>query len=813
MMAISLKDLLTRWGRKETVLLIAALCIITVILLLPFSIKWVLEEKVLNKYLESAEMEDVDFNPFTGRISVKGVQLMQEGKVVLDTERLVIDLEWCPLLKKRIKMKSLLLQNATVHIHRSASNVWEIAGIAIPLKLEEHPVSGERSWGLGLVNSELKNIRIIYSDPMMLKEILVVKAHLDTVESWANERPSGLSVRLVSDGAVIEMNGEVKPFSSIPSIVVDTRVENLNISWFSPILKGTDFSNLSGIVNSNIKLQTIFNSKEDALRIKLDGALSLKGLDGHLDHGKQSIYIRQDTLRTDGSLSYDRTGINGTINLSSKGLRVVHEGKRLDLFSLEELDLSGVTIKGQDMVQADKVRLTDARFLGRLPEEGKVRNEPSHIFSAKDIILARVGLRNMNSIEIDSAMFKGVTSWFARGRNEKFELLQWLGKGKISSERSVNDTQRKKFSISIRKTTIQKDSRIVFRDSSVKPRFMISLSPFEAHLGQIDSRFPGRITDITAKTRIGKYSTLQVSGKMQFFAEKPSINIEGKLETFNLLELRPYLEQRFAYLPKSGQLDANIHWRQTGSILDGEIFLFIRKLKVERVNYDKEDITARILGVPLESALNTLRDRNDIIRIRVPITGNLQDPEFRLYDVMRVGLVNAIKEGALSYFAPLGVQLIAGITLLPGTLYAAKKLLEFGTTLRLNPVSFRPLSNNLDQDARKYLSEIAALLKDRPKVSVVLCGIATLSDLRKLQGYETFDLSTKNEETRTDSAAVDLALPKAAKEQLEQLAQRRANIVKDYLIKTGSVEAERLILCSPEIQLKEAATPRVEIGV
>ena len=125
--------------------------------------------------------------------------------------------------------------------------------------------------------------------------------------------------------------------------------------------------------------------------------------------------------------------------------------------------------------------------------------------------------------------------------------------------------------------------------------------------------------------------------------------------------------------------------------------------------------------MPLDTALDTLRDKNNTIKLEIPVAGNVNDPKFSVNDAISQALAKGVQKGALSYLT---------LALQPyGTLITAAKYAgEAATRVRLNPVQFEPGQSALDDSDREYLDKVAKVLKDRPKIAIKLCGVAASPD-------------------------------------------------------------------------------------
>ena len=128
---------------------------------------------------------------------------------------------------------------------------------------------------------------------------------------------------------------------------------------------------------------------------------------------------------------------------------------------------------------------------------------------------------------------------------------------------------------------------------------------------------------------------------------------------------------------------------------------------------------------------------------------------------------------------------------------------------------------------------MAQLILDRPAIELIVCGVATSSDLetfraaveeeshvpdiaQNLEEQAPAAELEKNWETDPEKTEPTPEIQEEApvtdeeREFLQDMARKRAMAVKDYLISRG-VEAGRLIVCFAELEDKEDAVPRVEI--
>jgi hypothetical protein len=273
--------------------------------------------------------------------------------------------------------------------------------------------------------------------------------------------------------------------------------------------------------------------------------------------------------------------------------------------------------------------------------------------------------------------------------------------------------------------------------------------------------------------------------------------------------------QLIGYKVKSGHVDADIELRSLQGELEGKSKFKISNVEVSPADAEIMERFERQLRVPLSTALAVLKDSKNNFKLKVPITGNITDPTFNFTDALNQALVKGMTKAAVSYlkyiFQPYGTMM----TVVELGIMAGTKI----TALRLDPVFFDPGSETFSENALPYLERVAELLKTRPEIRIKVCGLATEADKgdQKETSGKKGPAQPAAVEGSPDAPEVETypeqLQPLSADEQLGGLAKQRAAGIKEYLVKSHGIEDDRLLVCLPEYDAREKATPRVELLV
>ena len=278
--------------------------------------------------------------------------------------------------------------------------------------------------------------------------------------------------------------------------------------------------------------------------------------------------------------------------------------------------------------------------------------------------------------------------------------------------------------IQIGSLQIAGDSVVHYEDETVSPTFSTDVRLKEARVTDINSEKPDQASPVSLVAESRKYTHLKLQGTVQPFGERISMDLKGKIKAVELPPLSSYAAKTLGYNLISGEMDADIDLKITLGQLKGEGDLKLYNPQIEAVDPEKMKSEAG-RTIPLQSALKVLRDNDNDVRLKIPISGDVSDPKFSISDAINQAVIKGLTMATLSYMkymlGPYGM--VIGMIEL-GEKTGAKAL----TGIRLKPVDFQPGASDLDPAAMEYLDKVAAILKEKKDLRARLCGWATESD-------------------------------------------------------------------------------------
>jgi len=855
--------------------IVALAVVAAALVLLPIGLRWGAERWLYRQGMAEVAIDDVDLNPFLGELGIEGVAMVSPAQERLAVRRAWVRVAWWPLVRRRAVVEAVAVAGAEADVVRAADGTISIGGLhlggaaAAQADAEEEP---GKPWGIAVRTIDLRDVQVRYRDPDLAVTAAIHRAHVGPLASWQPDATTPFDLEGEVNGGRVEVAGDARPFRAEPEADTALRVGGLPLAWIEPLLRGPAVEGVAGTLDADLKVTARYHPATGAATLTVSGTTALDDLrattpqaalhhlslawDGTVDldlaPGAPAVATRGGLTLTDldlalpaaplritqgratwqGSVDYATAAVPAgrpflvTGEVAVDGLRAV-DPERGEVASWAGLKVAGLRVEGNDLVEVATLRLASLRAL---PETATGKGEEPATYTVTLGELAVDGTRVWagKQVEVDSVRLDALRGAVSRAADGTLSLARWLPPEAEAVETAeppaagtsgppAAATTGRGVVVRVDRFEIAGESAFTFADESVDPPFHFAAEPLFLRVEALDQAQPNQASPVEARAKLGKYAELSVTGTVAPFAARPTLALKGSLTSIDLTPLTSYTTTAVGYRLKSGHLDADLDIAIDHGALSAESEWLVNKLEMVRLTAEEKDSLSQGLGLPVNTVLALLRDRDDNIRLKVPVTGDLSDPAPRLGQTVRnvvaTALVKAINKAVVTYVAvvssPAAVALAAG------------KVVSLATALRFDPVAFAPGEATLDAAATDYLDALAERLEERPGVRLKLCGIAVAADAPALAApagealpAEEGDAGPDQAEAPAEGAAGEPATaePGLPLEALRQLAQARGEAVADYLAQRG-IAPERLFVCSPEVDDAEGAAPQVEVSL
>ncbi|MBC3412988.1 DUF748 domain-containing protein [Pseudomonas sp. SWRI51] len=245
-----------------------------------------------------------------------------------------------------------------------------------------------------------------------------------------------------------------------------------------------------------------------------------------------------------------------------------------------------------------------------------------------------------------------------------------------------------------------KDGSANFADLTLTPNFATAAQQLNGQIGTIDNRQPTP-AKVDVKGKVDRYAPVTIKGALNPFNPMASLDIATSFKRVELTNLTPYSGKFAGLRIRKGRMNLDLHYLITNGQLKAQNKVVIEQLQLG----DKVD-SPDAVDLPIRLAVALLKDTNGTISIELPVTGDLNNPQFSVMPIVWQTLRNLVLRAAQAPFKMLG-GLVSG-----------------GGAADLGNVSFAPGSSDLSPDAQEALDKLATALKERPELRLEIEGTA-----------------------------------------------------------------------------------------
>jgi hypothetical protein len=830
------------------------------LILLPFAVEWAAERYLVNAGAREAYITNVDLNLLTGRFAIVGLQVEGANGDRISLETFEADADILQLVKKRVRISNVALAGFAADIRQLEDGTIMVGGLKAQASTNRSEIPEDKeptSWGFGIGTVDLYNLETRFTGPDLEETITINRFHLSDFATWAPEDPTTLLVGASVLGAGIQLEGTANPLAASPVADLRYNISELPLDRLNPYLEKNGPITMNGIVNISGDLGMSLPPGTRNLDLKI--SMTSGQVSAALNREPGPLLWRHENLSFEVKGSYSDTGTVSPDNLATgvkldiDGIHVLADGRVEDLLSIGSIELKDLETQGTGQITVDQVSMDDIVLLSR-SEKVVGEKEPSEVVRLSSLKMAGIGLENGNLLNVEDVSLDSLLVWILRGEGGDLEPMTLLSgfsremQDAPEEQQDIDeDTPEPAMEITVGRVSLSGKNNFTFRDLDVKPPMTFQVDSLELQVSDLDTNPSKGHADITLEAGIGKYSSFHVDGSVNAPWSEPDVNLKVKLQTLDLPPLTPYTDRYVGYILKSGHLNTDLDITISEGKLNVQTEVVVNRIEMNPVKEEDEQQANERLGIPVQTALSLLKDKNDDIKLTLPIEGDLNDPEFKISDVVLKVTGNALKKGVSAFYGPLGATILTGGLLPPGTFSVLGKVFEGATTVSFDPVVFKPMESGLSGEHRLFLDQLAAKLQEKPGTRLILCGKVTRQDIVDMRNRDFAAIQAAGSPApagtgpaQTIQAQVPMAagigtagagtafqaspagppsieespLTDEEKERLVELAKQRALAVKDYLIEAGGLDQERLFVCYSDVEKKEEGPPpRVDLSI
>lgn len=456
-----------------------------------------------------------------------------------------------------------------------------------------------------------------------------------------------------------------------PAPVFVLKPLNVTIEGYSTAPGTTVTAGMEATLNEGGSLKVTANTNLDTLATTAE--IDVNGLDLALAQPyiarETSLTLTRGTLAGKGQVTYadvppgSELGFTGDVSIN--GLRTIDNVLREDFVNWEVLRLEGVEYRS--VPASLRIRTVDARS-----PFARVIIGPDGTTNI-DAILAAPGAT--------AAAVEGPTVGPAESRApEAVAVVKAPATGPAGAEAAP-------FPIRIGTVRIS-DGSAKFADFTTRPNFAIGIEKLKGTIAGLSSS-QGSRAKVELDGQVDRFSPVTIRGEVNPLAAETFLDMAMTFRNVELASFTPYSGRFAGYSIRQGKLSVDLNYKVNDRQLDADHRFVINQLELG----DKVESPDSV-GLPLKLAVALLKDRNGVIDLDLPVTGDLDDPQFRIGPIVWKVLVNLLTKAVTAPFALLGSL--------------------FGGGEEINLIGFAPGDPSLDAAGQEKVATLAKALTERP---------------------------------------------------------------------------------------------------
>ncbi len=239
--------------------------------------KYLLKQWLHDNGADTVTMEKMRLNPFTGRLTLNGVDIKRADDTVYSNDIFQFNISMLSLFDKDIRIDRAVLQDMVIDIHRDENGGLRIGSYGF--SPDEKQETGEKifpPWALQAQKVELTNIHVNYEHNDVMLHLVIDNGSIEGFSSSNDEKRARITLSGNLNDAPLEI--ELSEFVIVPSFSLSgtLKLTDFPLQEFGGLL-GQQLSEFRGKASTDGRF-SFKNEQEKHLSGDFDGSVKLVDL-------------------------------------------------------------------------------------------------------------------------------------------------------------------------------------------------------------------------------------------------------------------------------------------------------------------------------------------------------------------------------------------------------------------------------------------------------------------------------------------------------------------------------------------------------
>jgi len=236
------------------------------------------------------------------------------------------------------------------------------------------------------------------------------------------------------------------------------------------------------------------------------------------------------------------------------------------------------------------------------------------------------------------------------------------------------------------------DGSANYADLWIQPHFAVGIQSLNGSILGLTSNANSH-AKVELKGKVDRYAPVHIWGETNPLAATTYSDIKMNFKGVELTSATPYSGHFAGYKIEKGKLSVDIDYK-----IENRQLTAAHKFVIDQLELGDRVDSPDAIHLPLKIAVALLKDRNGVIDIDLPVTGSLDDPQFKVGPLIWKAVLNLLTKIATAPFALLGHL--------------------FGGGEQMNYIDFQPGSAVLDAPEHDKLVALVKALKEKEKLEL-----------------------------------------------------------------------------------------------
>jgi hypothetical protein len=801
-----------RWLRR---LVITSVTFLIILLLIPVGIQQSIAYVLKDQGATEAKVEDINLNLFSGSFELSGLNMQVDNNDSAQIGHIYANINMLDLINSRIVLDEVTLQDVSVQVYHgddgsiSVNGIQLVNGETTATNNKETQSSSKEPLAFAINKLFIKQVAVSYQEPNFQQRLAVKELTLNNIKSWEPDSIAAFEVDMALNESPINLTAQLKLFDKIRKFKGQASIKSLAFAPYAKFYRDY-LKHLQGKLTVSSQFDI---SMSDHISGQIENNVEIAGLDLQYQHIHQQNEFIQWKGKTE-LIANSQPLIQGSLQI--KNSTTTDSEQKYEVASFSALSLQEFLFKANN-ITLDKINLQNTILATQskdhqLLDMGQLNiNKVDFHLSPQSVTIEQIILKKpMLQVTLDEKkQLQQITPLLAT-----IQAFSKTSKNAETKPATANSTEQDKKSLNIKiaKLTLQEPGRLDFSDLSISPNYKTTIHFNQIEMDNISST---EAANFQLALKQGDYTTLNIKGSGLLLDPTQKIAFKANIKQLDLPPVTAYTSAAMGYGMKSGVVDSDINVNIDKRNIDSLVDLKIDSIEVVETQPKTAEQVTSASGMSIDLAVSTLKDDNNIIDLKLPVKGNLDQPDFDLSLVINKALGKAMQSASLSYLK-YALQPFGSLVSLFNLAKAAAEHIS------LPPIVFQTNSLKFADKQQDLLDKVVKVLKERPELKIKACGVSSLADMKaKREQLITAEIEKREKKKKSSGDKKAEANPEhefiiadeIINKEMKSLADNRSAKVKSYLIEKGNLKPNKILNCLSSSDTREDSQPVVELQI